>query len=221
MYLGLLSLCLIALHITRTKIWGITTLIIIIQCLNSVFSCPCRCNQCCQPQSDWWLTGQKVVKRPEALYILWDLLHLWPECGESLPGRWEGWNWLDRKYNPYDGHDDGLELVSPCLSFDWQDISWKFLLLSKFWNFENVNLGKWHVWLYFDIPSWNNYSTDILLGKPKGHINVSPLYISDQWFLVWFWRKHQRISSEMFLSPFFTIVITTTCVYWTRVEWCA
>lgn len=49
-----------------------------------------RCNQCCQPQSDWWLTGQKVVKWPEALHVLRDLLHLRPECGESLPGRWEG-----------------------------------------------------------------------------------------------------------------------------------
>lgn len=49
-----------------------------------------RCNQCCQPQSDWWLAGQKVVEWPEALHVLWDLLHLWPECGESLPGRWEG-----------------------------------------------------------------------------------------------------------------------------------
>lgn len=175
--LGLLSLCLIALHITRTKIWAVTTLIILIQCLSSVFSCPYRCNQCCQPQSDWWLTGQKVVKRPEALYILWDLLHLWPECGESLPGRWEGWNWLDRKYNPYDGHDDGLELVSPCPSFDWQDVSLTCLLLSNFWNFENVNLGfrKWHVWLCFET---------IVALTFKGHINISTLYISDQWFLV-------------------------------------
>lgn len=50
---------------------------------------PHRCNQCRQPQSDRWLPGQKAVQRLEALHVLWDLLHLWTECGESLPGWWE------------------------------------------------------------------------------------------------------------------------------------
>lgn len=62
-----------------------------------------RCNQCCQPQSDWWLAGQKVVEWPEALHVLWDLLHLWPECGESLPGRWEGCRKSGDELNDGDG----------------------------------------------------------------------------------------------------------------------
>lgn len=73
---------------------GIASFIHGIKCLIHIFFflllSSARCNQCCQPQSDWWLTGQKVVKWPEALHVLRDLLHLRPECGESLPGRWEG-----------------------------------------------------------------------------------------------------------------------------------
>lgn len=52
------------------------------------YFCP-RCHQRCQPPSYWWLAGQKVVQWPEALHILWDLLHLRPQCGKSLSGWWE------------------------------------------------------------------------------------------------------------------------------------
>lgn len=90
-------------YIFGTSLWGfwwklltlgIASFIHGIKCLIHIFFflllSSARCNQCCQPQSDWWLTGQKVVKWPEALHVLRDLLHLRPECGESLPGRWEG-----------------------------------------------------------------------------------------------------------------------------------
>lgn len=54
------------------------------------FKTSLRCNQRRQPQSDRWLAGQKAVEWPEALHVLRDLLHLRAECGESLPGWWEG-----------------------------------------------------------------------------------------------------------------------------------
>lgn len=50
-----------------------------------------RRNQRCQPQSDRWRPGSETVQRPETLHVLWNLLHLWSERGESLSRWWDTW----------------------------------------------------------------------------------------------------------------------------------
>lgn len=48
-----------------------------------------RCHQCHQPASNRWRPCPQALQRLEALHLLRDLLHVWPQCGESLPGWWD------------------------------------------------------------------------------------------------------------------------------------
>lgn len=134
--------CFLLIHITNP--WGcvysftvinnwkteqyINSLIIEVSHLNNVFCFPLRCNQCRQPQSDWRLTGQKVVEWPETLHILRDLLHLRPERGESLPG-W--WAWCHESSLP----EDGMDSVGYCGSAQalehYSKVKWFFCSLPK------------------------------------------------------------------------------------------